>query len=128
MQYGRRLIESRPYLTRVPDDSVIVETKIPTAMPGAGTRHFVATRDESGSYAMVHAPVGRTFKVRMEKITGSKVRAWWFNPRDGTAAAIGEFANTGEREFTPPNPGEALDWVLVLDDAAKNFLLPGARK
>jgi hypothetical protein len=94
-------------------------------MPGAGTRRFVATRDESGSYAMVYAPVGRKFSVHMDKITGPKVKAWWFNPRDGSAAVIGEFENTGEREFTPPNPGEALDWVLVLDDAAKGFSPPG---
>ena len=128
MQHGRRLIESRPFLTRMPDDSVIVETNIPTAMPGTGTRHFAATRDESGSYAMVYAPVGRTFKVRMNKITGAKVKAWWFNPRDGTATAIGEFANSGEREFQTPSPGESLDWVLVLDDAGKNFPAPGKSK
>ena len=112
-------------LTRVPDDSVIVETKITTAMPGAGTRRFSATRDEAGSYAMVYVPVGRKFKVRMDNITGSKVIAWWFNPRDGEAAAIGTFDNQGEREFTPPNLGEQLDWVLVLDDAAKRFPTPG---
>ena len=128
MQHARHLLESRPFLTRVPDDAVIVETEIPTAMPGAGTRHFAATRDESGSYAMVYAPVGRAFKVRMDKITGAKVKAWWFNPRDGSATAIGEFPNTGERKFTPPNPGEAMDWVLVLDDAAKSFPAPGARE
>jgi len=127
MQHARRLLESRPFLTRVPDDSVIVETKIPTAMPGAGTRRFSATRDETGSYAMVYAPVGRPFKVRMEKITGPKVKAWWYNPRDGGATAIGEFPNIGEREFLPPNPGEALDWVLVLDDAARNYPPPGAQ-
>src|SRR5262249_43989951 len=74
------------------------------------------------------APVGRKFKVRMDKITGAKVKAWWFNPRTGTAAAIGEFPNTGEREFVPPEKGEALDWVLVLDDAAKDFPPPGESK
>ena len=124
MQHARHLLESRPFLTRVPDDSVIVETKIPTAMPGTGMRHFCATRDESGSYAMVYGPVGRKFSVRMEKITGPKVKAWWFNPRDGSATAIGEFENKGEREFTPPNVGETLDWVLVLDDEAKGFPAP----
>ena len=128
MQHARHLLESRPFLTRVPDDSLLVASGIPTAMPGAGTRHFAATRDESGSYAMVYAPVGRAFKVRMDKITGAKVKAWWFNPRDGSATALGEFPNTGERDFTPPNPGEALDWVLVLDDAAKNFPAPGSGK
>ena len=128
MQHARHLLESRPVLTRVPDDTVIVESPIPTAMPGAGTRHFCATRDASGSYALVYAPVGRAFTVRMDKISGAKVRAWWFNPRDGSAAAIGEFPNTGQREFLSPNPGEALDWVLVLDDAGENFSIPGQRK
>ena len=33
-----------------------------------------ATRDANGSYAMVYAPVGRPFTVRMSKITGAQVR------------------------------------------------------
>jgi len=125
MQFARRLIESRPFLTRVPDDSIIVTDRVPTSVPGAGRYRFAATRDRSGSYAMVYAPVGRTFKVRMDAIKGSKVKAWWFNPRNGQATIIGEFANTGEREFTPPDKGEYLDWVLVLDDASKDFPQPG---
>jgi hypothetical protein len=61
----------------------------------------------------------------MDVIQGSRVKAWWFNPRNGEAAAIGEFANTGTREFNPPEGGEILDWVLVLDDNSKNFPKPG---
>jgi hypothetical protein len=118
-------MESRPFLTRVPDDGVIVESSVPTSVPGSGSRRYVATRDSSGSYAMVYAPIGRAFRVRMEKISGSSVKAWWFNPRDGKATVIGEFANKGEREFTPPDVGEHMDWVLVLDDVAKNFPPPG---
>ena len=33
----------------------------------------------------------------------------------------------GEREFTPPEPGEMLDWVLVLDDESKQYPAPGRR-
>ena len=44
MQHGRRLIESRPILTRVPDDSVVVPDEVTTASPGAGARRFAATR------------------------------------------------------------------------------------
>lgn len=127
MQYGRWLMESRPYLTRIPDPEIVVTDGVATSVPGTGRYHFAATRDESGSYAMVYAPVGRSFKVRMSKITGPKVKAWWFNPRNGKATAIGTFANTGEREFTPPDAGEMLDWVLVLDDAAKRFRAPGTK-
>ena len=74
---------------------------------------------------MVYAPVGRPFAVRMNVVVGSQVTAWWFNPRDGRATRIGTFANTGERVFTPPDPGEMLDWVLVLDDASRNYPAPG---
>lgn len=80
------------------------------------------------SYAIVYAPVSRTFKVHMHKITGAKLKSWWFNPRTGTAEAIGEFPNTGECAFTPPQPGEQLDWMLVLDDAAKNFHVTGTSR
>jgi Protein of unknown function (DUF4038)/Putative collagen-binding domain of a collagenase len=125
MLFGRRLIESRPFLTRVPDDSVIVTDRVPTSVPGAGRYRFVATRDSLGSYAMVYAPIGRAFKVRMDKITGDKVKAWWFNPRTGKATEIGEFSNTGEREFIPPDKGEIRDWILVLDDAVRDFSPPG---
>lgn len=125
MQHGRALIESRPFLSRVPDPSVVVATDIPTAMPGTGRYHFAATRDAEGSYAMVYAPVGRTFRVRMSSIAGPQVKAWWFNPRTGESTSIGTFASTGERDFTPPAPGEMLDWVLVLDDAAKGYAAPG---
>ncbi len=125
MQYARGLLESRPFLTRIPDQDLLVPNPIPTVMPGSGRYHFAATRDANGGYAMVYAPVGRSFKVRMDKITGAKVKAWWFNPRDGKATAIGTFENKGEHEFTPPDRGEMLDWVLVLDDAAKNFPTPG---
>ena len=126
LQHARALLESRPFLTRVPADDVIVEGTVPTSVPGAGRYRFVATRDADGTYAMVYAPAGRPFTVRMTAIRGSRVRAWWFNPRDGRAAAIGSFPAAGEREFTPPDRGEMLDWVLVLDDAARNYSAPGA--
>jgi hypothetical protein len=128
MQYGRYLLESRPFLTRVPDDSIIVTAEVPTAVPGAGLKRLVATRDSEGSYAMVYSPAGRPFKVRMGAVSGSTVKAWWYNPRNGQAEAIGEFPNRGEREFSPPDKGEHLDWVLVLDDASRDFPPPGTRK
>ncbi|MPZ20659.1 MAG: DUF4038 domain-containing protein [Luteitalea sp.] len=128
MQHGRALMESRPFLTRVPDPDIIVSSRVPTSVPGAGRYRFVGTRDAEGTYAMVYAPVGRTFLVRMDKIAGPRVRASWFDPRTGTATVIGTFPNTGERTFTPPDAGEMLDWVLVLDDESRAYPLPGARQ
>ncbi len=126
MQFARRLLESRPFLTRIPDDSILVTDRVATSVPGTGRYRFKATRDQAGTYAMVYAPVGRKFSVHMDKIQGPKVVAWWFNPRNGEAKRIGEFQNRGEREFTPPDLGEMTDWVLVLDDAAKNYAAPAS--
>ena len=127
MGIGRRLMESRPFLTRVPDDALLVPSEYPTLVPGAGTRRFAATRDSSGSYAFIYVPVGRSFSVRLDKISGPKAKAWWFNPRTGEATLIGLFSTQGERRFTPPTPGELTDWVLVLDDASKRFPPPGRK-
>jgi hypothetical protein len=52
-----------------------------------------------------------------------KGKAWWFNPRNGKAEAIA--ACEGMREVTPPNCGQNIDWVLVLDSAAKKYPAPG---
>jgi hypothetical protein len=118
MQYGRWLMESRPHLTRIPDDSVIVPDTVVSAVPGTGRYRFSATRDSNGAYAMVYAPVGRKFSVRMDKVQGPKAVAWWFNPRTGEATRIGVFDASGTREFIPPSPGEMTD---------KKFPAPGTR-
>lgn len=125
MVYGRLLMESRPYFTRIPDNSIIVSETVTSSVPGVGSYRFVATRDLSGTYAMVYIPVGRKFSVKMDVIKGKDITAWWFNPRNGKATKIGNFSNTGTRSFTPPDYGENLDWVLVLDDASKNYKSPG---
>jgi hypothetical protein len=127
MQHGRALIESRPFLTRVPDNSIIVTDKVPTSVPGAGTRKYVATRDSEGTYALVYAPIGRPFEVKLNVIRGPKVKAWWFNPRDGSSKSIGTYENVGTRTFDPPQNGELLDWVLVLDDVARKYPAPGSK-
>ncbi|HUR59061.1 MAG TPA: glycoside hydrolase family 140 protein [Opitutaceae bacterium] len=128
MQHGRRLLESRPIFSRIPDDDILVPADVATSVPGAGQYRFVATRDTAGTYAMIYAPLGRAFTVRMTKIASPKIKAWWFDPRTGQATAAGDYSNEGTREFIAPNPGEVLDWVLVLDDATKNYPPPGTGK
>ncbi len=128
MIYGRLLIESRPFLPRIPDNSIIVNDQFPSSVPGAGSNQFVATRDQDGTYAMVYVPLGRKFSIRMDIIKGKEVIAWWYNPRNGETKKIGKFANSGTKSFLSPTPGENLDWILVLDDASKKYPAPGKRK
>jgi hypothetical protein len=121
MMHVRNLIESRHFLTRVPDQSLIHSDA------GTGGRHIQATRGKD--YAFVYIPYGQQVNMAMGKISGGKVRAWWFDPRTGGAKLIGEFANSGMQEFDPPGkPVRGNDWLLVLDDAAKRFPKPGTIK
>jgi hypothetical protein len=118
MQHVRTLIESRPMLGRVPDQSLIAD-----ALEGA--EHIQAMRGPD--HAFVYTASGLGFTVGLGKISGSEVRAWWYNPRNGTSTDIGTFANSGTREFKPQYEGLGSDWVLVLDDAAKHYPAPGRR-
>ena len=80
-------------------------------------------------YAFLYMPYGQNVKVVLGKISGEKVKAWWFDPRTGGAISAGTFANSGTREFDPPGKtARGNDWVLVLDDDAKNFPRPGTTR
>lgn len=117
MQHARRLIESRPFLSRIPDQSIVVSSNDTSA------GHVQACRDESGAYALIYIPTGKTVSVNTDALSGDKLAVHWYDPRTGSAIATGEVAGTGVTEFAPP--GEGPDWVLVLDDASKGFGVPG---
>jgi hypothetical protein len=113
MQYVRKLMESHPYLDRVPDQSVIIENNNTPA------ERIQATRGKD--YIFVYSAEGKSFTVVASKIEGSQLNAYWFNPRDGKVTSIGVMSNNQNNKFTPPSRGYGKDWVLVLDDAAKNY-------
>lgn len=112
MTLVKRLIESHPMLDRVPDQSVIIENNNTPA------ERIQATRGKD--YIFVYTAAGKPFTVVPSKISGSKLNAYWFDPRDGKTTTIGTIANA-KKKFIPPSTGYGHDWVLVLDDAAKNY-------
>ncbi len=112
-------MESRPFLQRIPNQGLLASD------PGKGTAYTAATRSDDGSYAFVYTASGQPFTVRLDQLSGAAVTAYWYDPRQGTAERIGEFESRGDREFAPPSSGPDNDWVLVLDDAAREFPAPG---
>jgi predicted esterase len=119
MKFAKRLMQSRPYLGRVPDQGMIVG-----ANPG-GTNHVQATRASNGSYAFVYAAGGLDVTVDLSRISGQTAKAYWYNPRNGSSEVIGDFATEGQQTFSPPTSGYGNDWVLVLDDASRGYPEPG---
>jgi len=113
MTFVKQLMTSRPLLDRIPDQSLIEQNNYGPADRIQGTR--------GKDYAFVYTAAGKPVTVNAGKITGSEFNAHWFDPRKGEAKLIGKFANTGKHEFKAPSTGYGKDWVLVLDDVAKNY-------
>jgi hypothetical protein len=90
-----------------------------------GIDHIQATRGDG--YAMIYLPTGKPVTVHLNKIGGQKIKAWWYNPKDGAATEIGAFVGTADKEFVPTGEtGRGHDVILVLDEASKNWDAPGA--
>jgi hypothetical protein len=116
MKYVRALIESRPLLDRIPDQSLIEENNL-----YVGER-IQATR--GNDYSFVYAATGKPFTVNLGKISGGSLNAHWFDPRTGETKFLEKLDNKGKKKFTPPTSGHGNDWVLILDDATKNYGAP----
>jgi hypothetical protein len=117
MQHARHLMLSRPFLTRIPDQALIA------SQVGSGSYHVRATRDGTGSYALVYLPAGQAVELDATALSGEHVRCFWYDPRSGVASLIGTLQRQDRMHFTPPGGGP--DWVLVIDDAARGFPAPG---
>jgi hypothetical protein len=122
----KKLMESRPMKDLVPDPALIAS--------GQGSCSGYAAALRGPSHAFVYIPTGNTTVIRLGLLTGSAIRAFWFNPRTGKSKLIGEFENQGEKSFEVPGmsdelawlrSGRGCDWVLVLDDASRAFPEPG---
>jgi hypothetical protein len=111
----RRLFELRPWHKLVPDQSLIA------AGQGEGEDLVRAARASDGSFVIAYLPTGKPVTIKMDIVSGKTVKAQWYDPRKGTWQKIGEYPNKGNREFVAPSKGERSDWVLVLEDAAKDL-------
>jgi len=105
MQYLKKLMLSRPYFERIPDQSLIADQ-------GKRYDYVVATRGQE--YAFVYTYTGRTFRINP---FAKELTASWYNPRTGETYPIGAVHSL---TFYPPGePAPGNDWVLILDKIEK---------
>ena len=94
MRFLRQLIESRPFFSRIPDQSLIVGDA------GKGGLHLQATRDQKGSYAFVYFPQNdQTATIDLGRLRASRLRVWWYDPRTGIGTLQGELAVAATGNF-----------------------------
>ena len=130
MGYLRKLIESRPFLTRIPDQKILIGEN-----PSHATDHIRVTRDgtrgeNDATYIMIYLPYYRSFSINTEVIPGDRLNVWWYDPGKGFAFPQGTIDNSGKFSFS--NWSDLIsegqggpDWVVVIDDAGANYEAPG---
>jgi len=114
--HARHLLESRPFLSRVPDQSLIAPSYYPE------TDYVVATRGDG--YAFIYFPTGWSADIILDKVGAKSVTAYWYDPRNGESKLIDTLPGSGTRKFTPPSNGRGKDWILILDDTSKGYKTP----
>ncbi len=108
MKYVKQIMLSRDFFSRVPDQSLLAEN-------GDKYAYKVATKGKG--YAMIYTYIGGEIAVNMDHFSSSKIKASWFNPRNGEVKDIKEVSNSGVARFDAPGETEdGNDWVLILDE------------
>jgi hypothetical protein len=110
--YLRKLMESRPMLNRVADNTIILKGQ------GEKGEYIQAFRSADNSYAMIYLPVGKAITINVCNMP-DKINAWWFNPKNGTTQPLDTITKKDIMEFTPPTLGIGNDWVLVINGSDK---------
>ena len=109
IQHLKDLMLSRPDFNRVEDSSLIVSDR------GKDYKDLVvATRSESGTYAMIYLPQPKLITVDLTKLKKGNKEVTWFNPVTGKYLRAEQKYDTGKESFTPPTTTQK-DWVLVVD-------------
>lgn len=115
----KNLMLSRPFLTRIPDQSIIAEIQDDT------NGYVIATRDEKGTYAMIYFPTGKQTHLNLDGLKGDLFKSWWYDPRTGNAYRGEDLNDTVQVTIKPPTQGPGNDWVLVIDAEDSQYPMPG---
>ncbi|WP_341227862.1 glycoside hydrolase family 140 protein [uncultured Arcticibacterium sp.] len=119
VKHLKSLMLSRPYFDRIPDQGLIEGEQ------SDDENYTIGTRDESGTYAFIYCPTGKTVNINTKNLRGQNLRIWWYDVRTGAAFMLGNTVNYGSFAAVPPSSGKGNDWVLVIDDASKGYDKPG---
>jgi hypothetical protein len=118
MGYMRKMLEKRHWQRMLPDQDLVMSDN------PEGLDYVVASSSQDGDFLMAYIPYGQKVKINTGRIKSEQIKGWWFNPRDGQTIPLGAFSNTKAMEFTPQSIGRGSDWVLIIDDATKNYPVP----
>lgn len=108
MKYLKQLMLSRSYFDRIPAQYLIDGNQ--------GERYDYLAATKGRDYAFIYTCNGSTLNINLGKMHLNRLKASWYNPRNGQYTKIGNFKAEGIKTFYPPNgKSKGNDWVLILD-------------
>ena len=122
MGFLRRLIETLPFSRMVPDSKLILNGVT------TGPARIRAARSTDNSFVIVYSPRGESFTLDKSAVKGTRQREFWYDPRYGVSYVFKEQDSAGIQTFTPPTSGRGNDWILVLEDLAAGYPIPGPNR
>ena len=109
MKYLKQIMLSRPYFERIPAQDLIA------GRPGERYDYLAATKGKD--YAFIYTCNGSTMNINLDKMQLNRIRASWYNPRNGLFTKIDDYDAKGIKTFDPPGgKSDGNDWVLILDN------------
>lgn len=110
VKHIKKLMLSRPYFDRLPDQSLIASAQLDDEF------YITATRGNDGSFAFIYFPNGKSIQLNLTLMTGESFKTTWFDPRTGVEIKSEKNLMKGSNVLvSPPSEGRGNDWVLILD-------------
>jgi hypothetical protein len=108
MRYLKQLMLSRPCFDRIPAQDLIAGKQ--------GERYDYLAATKGNDYAFIYTCNGNTMNINLDIMHFKRVKASWYNPRNGILTKIGTYKAIGIKTFDPPGEkADGNDWVLILD-------------
>lgn len=116
----QRIMSLRPWWTLVPDQFHKLAL---SGMGEKGSNNYATTAiGDNGSLVMTYFPSPRQIEYDLNRLSGREARIWWMNAESGKVSDGGT-TPTNERKKLQP-PGDAGDWLLILENTAKGYEKP----
>ena len=110
MKYLRRLMEMLPYQEMIPDQDIVAGEN--------GERYERVVAARGNGWMLLYTYTNSPFKVNLDKISGVKKCAWWYDVTDGHIEPAGEYTcETAEFHYREAPTGAGNDRILIVTDA-----------
>lgn len=113
----KKFMEKIEAYNKIPSQPLIVNN-------GDSSDYAVAFLNKDSSKAAIYLPVGKSVEVNTHLIQSPNLYVWWMNPKNGTIEEVGNLINNKTMQFASPTVGYGNDWVLIVENAEKNYIVP----